>query len=99
MELNATAGAPVISPFELYELIWRMYKDQDRKALYLRNPAPNTEVYVRLRNNLRKSRYTEAGPGLWQPPPRVIAWPDLPSNGLTRLAGPAHTFRRCSAGA
>ena len=76
-----------------------MYKDQDREALYLRDPAPIAEVYVRLRNNLRKSGILKPAPDYGSRLLRVIAWPDLPSNGLTRLAGPAHTFRRCSAGA
>ena len=82
-------GVPVISPFELYELIWRMYQDQDRKALYLRDPAPNAQVYTRLRNNLRKSGVLMPDPDYGSRLLRVIACPDLPADEITCLADPA----------
>lgn len=90
-------GAPVISPFELYALICRMYQDEDRKALYLRDPAPNAQVYVRLRNNLRKSGILMPDPDYGSRLLRVIACPDLPADEITCLADPACHISHLSA--
>lgn len=90
-------GAPVISPFELYELIWQMYQDEDRKALYLRDPEANTEVYVRLRNNLRKSGVLMPDPDYGSRILRVIACPDLLADEITCLVDPTCHISHLSA--
>jgi len=53
--LLETAGKPVITQFEFFRVIWRMYQFSAEKKLYLRHDTPTQDDYSRLRLNLKKT--------------------------------------------
>lgn len=96
-EMLESYGLPVISPFELFELIRLMYEGSAGKALYLREESPTAETVSSLRTNLRKS-------GLLLPDRdykgrmlRIVSNPDLPADDIVCLADPTCYISHLSA--
>ncbi len=50
-------GLPVITKFEFFHQIWKMYAESEGKKLYLRHPTPDKDNYTRLRHNLKKNNF------------------------------------------
>lgn len=90
-------GLPLVAPFELYELMRRMYQEGDRRALYLRDAAPSAAGYARLRTNLRKSGIIAPDHDYGGRMLRVIAEPDLPADEIVCLADPTCYISHLSA--
>ena len=54
-EVLEQRGKPVLTPFDLFRIIWRMYESPSRKGLYLRGGLPDETAYHRLRLALRSA--------------------------------------------
>ena len=46
-------GKPVLTQFDFFQIIRRMYRDSSNKKLYLRHDTPSREDYFRYRSNLK----------------------------------------------
>ena len=53
--LLESVGKPVLTQFEFFRLIWRMYQLSAEEKLYLRRDTPSQDDYSRLRLNLKKT--------------------------------------------
>ena len=93
----AGLGRPIIAPFDLYELIRHMYREQDRRVLYLRDAAPDASAYARLRTNLRKSGIIAPDHDYGGRLLRILAEPDLPADDIVCLADPTCYISHLSA--
>lgn len=82
------ANRPVITPFELFHLIWAMYKNASGKNLYLRSKQPDASDYTRLRSNLKKTGHIGADRDYGARAFRVIAVSDQPAETIACLVDP-----------
>ncbi len=53
--LLEAADKPVLTQFEFFRVIWRMYQLSAEEKLYLRHDTPSQDDYSRLRLNLKKT--------------------------------------------
>ncbi|WP_065382872.1 hypothetical protein [Hyphomonas sp. ND6WE1B] len=90
-------GYPVIAPFDLFELIRKMFAEREGKALYLREDAPTAQTYASLRTNLRKSGIIASDRDYKSRLFRIIGSPDLPADEITCLADPTCHLSHLSA--
>ena len=82
-------GKPVITSFEFFRFVRRMYRESSDKKLYLRRDIPTLHAYNRLRIMLQKTNvigldgdYGRRGVI------RVLAVPDLPAEDIICLVDP-----------
>jgi predicted transcriptional regulator of viral defense system len=88
---------PVIAPFELFELIRRMFSEQEGKKLYLREVEPTAEVYARLRTNLKKSGIIAPDRDYGARMFRIVGAADLPADEIVCLSDPTSYISHLSA--
>lgn len=81
-------GQPVITPFDLFELIRRMFAERSGKALYLREDAPNADTYAALRINLKKSGIIASDRDYGARLFRIIGSSDLSADEIVCLVDP-----------
>ena len=90
-------GQPVITPFEFFELIRRMFAEKEGKALYLREETPTAETFASLRTNLKKSGIIASDRDYRTRLFRIIGSPDLPADDIVCLADPTCHLSHLSA--
>lgn len=83
--LLETADKPVLTPFEFFHLIRRMYQESAGEKLYLRHAEPTKEDYARLRLNLKKTGYIGADRDYGARVIRVLSVSDLPAENIVCL--------------
>ena len=59
-DLLGENGKPVITQFEFFQIIRRVYQDSPSKKLYLQHHSPSYDDYIRLRSDLKKGRRNQA---------------------------------------
>ena len=85
LEQNAK---PVLTPFDLFNIIWRMYRDSSGKKLYLRSEAPTRRDYERLKATLRTEGLIGSDRDYGSRLIRVLSLSDLPADDIVCLADP-----------
>jgi predicted transcriptional regulator of viral defense system len=87
-ELLEVNGKPVLTQFDFFRIIWRMYLTSSGKKLYLRHETPTQEDGNRLRLNLKKSGFIGADRDYGFRIIRVLAISDLPAEDIACLVDP-----------
>jgi len=88
---------PVVTPFELFHLVWRMYRNPEGPKLYLRHKTPTREDYARLHANLKKARIVDTDRDYGARIIRVLTVPDLSAEEIVCLADPTAYVSHLSA--
>ena len=86
--LLEAAGKPVITQFEFFRVIWRMYQLSAEEKLYLRHDTPSQDDYSRLRLNLKKTGVIGADRDYGARIIRVLTVSDLPAEDIVCLVDP-----------
>ena len=81
-------GTPVLRKFDLFQIIWRMYRESSGKKLYLRHDTPDESDYARLKWILTKAGVIGADPDYGSRIIRVLTVPDLPAEDIICLIDP-----------
>ena len=81
-------GKPVLSQFDFFGIIRRMYRDSSGKRLYLRSGTPNRGDYVRLRSMLQNAGVIGTDPDYRARAIRVLSISDLPAEDIVCLIDP-----------
>jgi len=87
-EMLLAANHPVTTPFEMFRLIWAMYKNASGKGLYLRSERPDASDYSRLRSNLKKTGHISSDPDYGARAFRIAAVSDQPAENIACLVDP-----------
>lgn len=87
-EMLVAANRPVITPFEMFRLIWAMYTNASGRSLYLRSKQPDASDYARLRTILKKTGHIAADRDYGARALRVLAVPDQPAENIACLVDP-----------
>jgi predicted transcriptional regulator of viral defense system len=85
--LEAT-GKPVLTPFDVFRLIWRMYRDSADEKLYLRHETPSQEDYARLRLGLKHAGVIGADRDYGARIIRVLTVSDMSAENIVCLVDP-----------
>tara|TARA_R110000803_G_scaffold178675_1_gene241061 strand:- start:467 stop:1375 length:909 start_codon:yes stop_codon:yes gene_type:complete len=85
--LEAT-GKPVLTPFDFFRLIWRMYRDSADEKLYLRHETPSQEDYTRLRLGLKHAGVIGADRDYGARIIRVLTVSDMSAENIVCLVDP-----------
>jgi predicted transcriptional regulator of viral defense system len=88
VEMLAVRNRPVVTPFEMFRLIWRLYKNASGKKLYLRSPRPDLSDYARLRSNLKKTGQIAPDRDYGGRAFRVVAVSDEPAENIACAVDP-----------
>ena len=90
-------GKPVLSQFDFFRFVWRMYRESSGKGLYLRSDTPSQADYIRLKSILRSAGAIGTD---WDYGPRVIrvlGISDLPADDIVCLVDPTCYISHLSA--
>lgn len=82
------ADKPVLTPFELFRLIWQMYRDSAGEKLYLRSETPTPEDYSRLRLGLKHASVIGADRDYGARIIRVLTVSDLSAESIVCMVDP-----------
>jgi len=86
--LLESAGKPVLTQFEFFRVIWRLYQESADEKLYLRHDKPTKDDYSRLRLNLKKTGVIGADRDYGARIIRVLTVSDLPAENIACLVDP-----------
>ncbi len=81
-EILRENNKPVLTSYDFHHLVWEMYRQPDRKKLYLRRETPAAEDTNRLRTSLRKAGIIGSDPDYGAKVIRVLSIPDLPADDI-----------------
>ena len=81
-------GKPVLSQFDFFRIIRRMYRESSGKKLYLRSSTPKRADYVRLRSMLQNAGVIGTDPDYRARAIRVLSISDLPAEDIVCLIDP-----------
>ena len=90
-------GKPVLSRFDFFRIIWRMYRESSGKRLYLRGDKPGRGDYDRLKSILRKAGVIGTDRDYGARVIRVLSISDLPAEDIICLADPTCYISHLSA--
>jgi len=76
---------PILSQFNFFRLIWKMYAEAKGKKLYLRHKTPSVEDYNRLRQALKKAGVVGVDRDYGTRVIRVLSVSDLPAENIICL--------------
>ena len=98
-ELLEENGKPILTQFDFFRVIWRMYRESSGKKLYLRNDTPSQDDCVRLRLILKKARVIGSDRDYGARPRviRVLVVSDLPAEDIICLVDPTCYISHLSA--
>tara|TARA_R110000850_G_scaffold191454_1_gene318367 strand:- start:514 stop:1422 length:909 start_codon:yes stop_codon:yes gene_type:complete len=96
-ELLEANGKPVLTQFDFFRIIWRMYLTSSGEKLYLRHETPTQEDGNRLRLNLKKSGLIGADRDYGSRIIRVLAISDMPAEDVACLVDPTCYISHLSA--
>ena len=82
-ELLEENGKPVITPFDLFRIVWRMYRNSSGKRLYLRSDTPDHANYLNLKSSLRHAGLIKQDRDYGARAIRVLNVSDLPADDIT----------------
>lgn len=81
-------GKPVLSQFDFFRFVWRMYRESSGKGLYLRSDTPGQGDYVRLKSILRDAGVIGTDRDYGKRVIRVLSISDLPAEDIVCLLDP-----------
>lgn len=81
-------GKPVLSQFDFFRFVWRMYRESSGKGLYLRSDTPGQSEYVRLKSILRDAGVIGTDRDYGKRVIRVLSISDLPAEDIVCLLDP-----------
>jgi len=87
-ELLEENGKPVLTQFDLFQIVRKMYRDHGGRKLYLRNNAPAKDDYIRIVADLKKTAVVAADRDYGKRVIRVLAVSDLPAEDIVCLVDP-----------
>ena len=87
-ELLEENGKPVLTQFEFFRIIWRMYLDPAGRKLYLRHDTPTKDDYDRLKSILQKTGVIGVDRDYGGRVIRVFAVSDLPAEDILCIIDP-----------
>ena len=90
-------GKPVLTQFDFFHLIRRMYRESSGKKLYLRHDTPSQDDYVRLRLILEKAGVIGDDQDYRARVIRVLTVSDLPAEDIICLVDPTCYISHLSA--
>ena len=96
-ELLEENGKPVLTQFDFFRMIWRIYRESSGKRLYLRNDTPGRDDYDRLKSILQKARVVGRDRDYRARGIRVLTIPDLPAEDIICLVDPTCYLSHLSA--
>lgn len=85
-ERLTSIGKPVITPYELFLEIRRLYTSETK--LYLRSKTPDQNDYTRIRRNLSRSKIISPDPDYHHRAYRILSNGDLPADDICCLIDP-----------
>ena len=96
-ELLEENGKPVLTQFDFFRIIWRMYRESAGKRLYLRHDTPRRDDYDRLKSILQKARVVGRDRDYRARGIRVLSISDLPAEDIICLVDPTCYLSHLSA--
>ena len=81
-------GKPVLTPFDFFQFIRRMYKEAAGKKLYLRGSTPSEGDFARLRSNLKTAGVIGTDQDYGGRIIRLLTVSDLPAEDIICLVDP-----------
>ena len=84
-ELLEKNNKPVLTQFDFFQIIWKIYQESSGKKLYLRHDTPTKDDYVRLKSSLKKAGVIGADRDYGGRAIRVLAVSDLPAEDIICL--------------
>lgn len=81
-------GKPVLTPFDFFRIVWRMYRESPGKNLYLRSNTPNQDDLRRLKLNLQRAGVIGKDLDYGTRIIRVLSISDLPADDIVCLIDP-----------
>lgn len=96
-ELLEENEKPVLTRFEFFEMIRRVYRESRARGLGLRSDAPEAKDYVRFRAALKKAGVIGNDRDYGARVIRVLSVPDLPADGIVCLVDPTCYISHLSA--
>ena len=87
-ELLEETGKPVLTRFEFFRLIWRMYRESSGKRLYLRSSTPSRDDYLRLQSSLKAKGVIGTDRDYGARVIRVLTLSDRPAEEIICLVDP-----------
>lgn len=91
------SGKPVLTQFDFFRIIWRMYREAAGKKLYLRSNKPGRDVYDRRKSHLRKAGVIGTDRDYGARVIRVLSISDLPAEDTICLVDPTCYISHLSA--
>jgi predicted transcriptional regulator of viral defense system len=79
---------PVITQFEFFRLVWKMYHDTHHERLYLRSDKPDLGDFSRIRKNLKASGFIGSDRDYGKRVIRVLTLSDLPAEDIICFVDP-----------
>ena len=87
-QLLEEQGLPIITPYNLFWLINRVYKENKQRRLYLRRETPQEQEYNRLRRNLMAANVLRMDRDYGSRAYAVTAIPDLAADEILCIVDP-----------
>ena len=87
-ELLEENGKPVLTQFDFFQIVRKMYRDHGARKLYLRSNAPAKDDYIRIVADLKKTAVVAADRDYGKRVIRVLAVSDLPAEDIVCLVDP-----------
>ncbi|MCY3826284.1 MAG: hypothetical protein OXG10_02725 [Candidatus Dadabacteria bacterium] len=87
-ELLEENGKPVLTQFDFFQIVRKMYRDHGDRKLYLRSDAPAKDDYIRIVADLKKTAVVAADRDYGKRVIRVLAVSDLPAEDIVCLVDP-----------
>ena len=87
-ELLEHNGKPVLTPFDLFRMVWRMYESPSRAGLYLSGNFPDREACHRLRRGLASASVIREDRDYGRRIIRVLRVADLAAEDIVCLVDP-----------
>ncbi len=87
-EMLEENGKPVLTPFDFFQFIRRMYREAPGKKLYLRDATPSEGNFARLRSNLKAAGVIRADRDYGGRIIRLLTISDLPAEDIICLVDP-----------
>ena len=96
-ELLDENGKPILTQFDFFRMIRRMYRESSGKRLYLRQGTPGRDDYARLKSILRRAGVVRSDRDYKARGIRVLTISDLPAEDIICLVDPTCYLSHLSA--
>lgn len=87
-ELLEENGKPVLTQFDFFQIVRKMYRDHGDEKLYLRSNSPTKDNYTRILSDLKKTAVVAPDRDYGKRVIRVLTISDLPAEDIVCLIDP-----------